>query len=88
MVKVPIVPVAVALVAVGCKPDLTDRLSLIDGPRILAVQSQPAEAAPKAQVMLTALMADPTGTVTSAAIDWAFCNQPKPLAELGTVSPL
>ena len=43
---------------------------------------------PKAPVTLTALLVDPNGTVDTATIDWAFCNQPKPLAELGTVSPL
>jgi hypothetical protein len=38
--------------------------------------------------MLKTLLVDPTGTADTATIDWAFCNQPKPLAELGTVSPL
>ncbi len=74
-------------ITVGCKPDLTDRLTLVDIPRIVAIQSQPTKAAPKAPVTLTALLVNPNGTVT-ATIDWAFCNQPKPLAELGTVSPL
>jgi hypothetical protein len=88
MVTRHLVLAAVVAAATGCKPDLTDKLTLVDGPRIVAISSQPAEAAPKAPVTLTALFVDPNGAVNNATIDWAFCNQPKPLAELGTVSPL
>jgi hypothetical protein len=100
MVTRPLVLATALGLATACKPDLTDKLTLVDGPRIVAIrsertadggpdaQSMVAEAAPKAEVTLKALLVDPSGTAQSAAIDWAFCNQPKPLAELGTVSPL
>jgi hypothetical protein len=55
---------------------------------VLAVRSDPAEAAPKDTVKYTALYADATGTLTTAPIDWAYCEERKPLKELGPVSPL
>jgi hypothetical protein len=75
------------LTLVGCAPDLDDRLSLIDGPTFLAVRSEPAEAAPNTAVTYTVLMADAQGA-RGETVDWAFCNERKPLAILGPVSPL
>ncbi len=72
-----LLPITIALVA--CKPDLGDPASLVTGPRLLAVRSDPAEAAPGGDVMLTALVADGTGTL-AADIAWGFCTQPAPLA--------
>lgn len=62
----------------ACKPDLGEPASLVTGPRLLAVQSEPAEVAPGADTMLTALVADATGTL-APDLAWGFCTQPAPL---------
>jgi len=76
-----------AVASVGCKPDFDDRTALVEGPRVLAVQSTPAEAGPGAQVSLRALYADSTGTPADPPIDWALCRERKPLTELGPIHP-
>lgn len=77
---------AISAIAIACKPTLDDTTSIVSTARVLAVRAEPAEAAPKADVKLTALVADANGTVTNAPLDWAFCDLRKPLAELGPVS--
>ncbi len=79
---------AIAIVAVACKPTLDDTQSIVASARVLAVRADPAEAPPKSQVTYTALIVDASGTLRDAPLDWAYCNQRKPLAELGPVSPL
>ena len=79
---------AIAFVAVACKPSLNDTQSIVTNARVLAVRADPAESAPKTPIAFSALVVDATGTLRDAPIDWAFCNQRKPLAELGPVSPL
>jgi hypothetical protein len=54
---------------------------------VFAVQAEPAEAAPREQVTLTALYARGDGEVDTSSLDWAFCLQRKSLAELGPVAP-
>jgi hypothetical protein len=78
---------AIALVVAACKPALDDTVSIVTVARVLAVRTDPAEAAPKASVTYSALVVDPSGTLHDAPLDWAFCNLRKPLAELGPVSP-
>lgn len=75
-----------ALAVTGCKPDLDDTLSLIDGPRVLAIVSDPPEAAPGAPVTYRALFVGGEGD-DSSNLSWAHCADRKPLAELGPVSP-
>jgi hypothetical protein len=75
-------------VVVACAPTLSDTASLITGPRILGVQSVPAEAAPKASLALTALVVDDKGPVTADAIHWDYCTARNPLANLGPVNPV
>jgi hypothetical protein len=70
----------------ACKPNIDETTSLVMSPAVLAVRAEPPEAAPGTSITLTALYAGPDGTITSAPIDWAFCNDRKPLAELGPVS--
>lgn len=70
----------------GCKPELDDTLSLIDGPTVLAIVSDPPEAAPGASVTYRALYVGGEGD-TQATLGWAHCLDRKPLAELGPVSP-
>lgn len=72
----------VLLALTACKPDLDDTLSLIDGPRVLAIVSEPPEAAPGALVTYTALFVGGD----DADLAWAHCVDRKPLAELGPVS--
>ena len=82
------------VVGVSCKPDFSDRPSLIQDYRVLAIQAEPAEwvkivdpdtnqAKP---AKFTALVADPLGTVQNAALEWAFCTLPTPLKELNDVA--
>jgi hypothetical protein len=54
--------------------------------RIAAVRAEPAEAAPGEAVALSALIVGPAGEKEDAAIDWAFCNQQKPLGDLADVA--
>jgi hypothetical protein len=72
----------------GCQPDFAARASSVEQERVLAVQSEPAEAAPGQALKLSALVVDPSGTRKSEAIDWGFCTRPKPLDELNDVSIL
>jgi hypothetical protein len=82
---------AAAWLAMGwlcsCVPDESDDEALVSEPRILAIRSEPAEAAPREKVTLSALYVGPDGVADSAPIDWAFCLQRKSLAELGPVAP-
>jgi hypothetical protein len=71
--------------AVACVPTFDDDLSTIAGPRVLAIQSSPAEAAPGASVTLSALVAVPDGGTSS--LRWELCTDRKPLTELGPVNP-
>jgi hypothetical protein len=71
----------------ACRPDLDGRVSLVSAPRVLAVRAEPAEAAPRANVTYRALVVDASGEVTAPSLDWAYCNDRKPLAQLGPVSP-
>lgn len=79
---------ATALVLLaGCRPDLGDRPSQVDRPRIVAVRAEPAEAAPGEAVEVTALVvsSDPT---TAPTVRWMVCATPKQLADPAPVSPL
>jgi hypothetical protein len=78
--------VTAVLLAVSCKPNLDETVSIVSSPLILAVSGTPAEAAPKDSVSYTALVVDGSGRVDGARIDWAFCDARKPLAELGPVN--
>jgi hypothetical protein len=71
--------------ASGCRPDLVERTSLVDAPRILAVRGEPAEARPGEAVTYTALVAAPDGSSVTE-LRWATCLTPKPLAEPSIVS--
>jgi hypothetical protein len=83
---------ACGALAAGCQPNLGAPASLVSEPRMLAVSATPAEAAPGSMVSYTVLVVDsdlktfPSGEPTSAPVDWAFCNQEKPLSDLADVS--
>jgi hypothetical protein len=79
-----------ALLALACAPTLDQTISIISKPTVLAVRSDPPEAAvapPDDVVTMTALYVDGNGAITSAPIDWAFCTARNPLANLGPVNP-
>jgi hypothetical protein len=82
--------VTLAAVLAGCQPNLGAPPSLVTSPRILAVSATPAEAAPGTMVTYTALVVDGsakgTGEPPAVPIDWAFCNDEKPLSDLDDVS--
>jgi hypothetical protein len=77
-----------AVLAAGCKPNLDDVTSQVVAPEVVAIRADPAEVVPGQSVQYTALYIGPSGAITSGAIDWSFCNERKPLAQLGPVSPL
>ncbi|HEX3594926.1 MAG TPA: hypothetical protein VHU80_07490, partial [Polyangiaceae bacterium] len=72
--------------ASACIPTITDDLATIAKPRLLAVATTPAEAAPATSVALEALVAVPPDA-RSPAVSWELCLDRKPLTELGAVSP-
>lgn len=72
----------------ACKPELEGRASEVTGTRILAVRSEPAEAAPGKDVTYTSLVASADGEVAAPPLDWAFCTLPRPVAENADVSVL
>jgi hypothetical protein len=78
---------ATALLASGaCRPDVGAPLSLVSGPRVLAVRGMPAEAKPGTNVAYDTLSVDVAGTITDPQIGWALCHAPKPPAEANAVS--
>ncbi len=76
---------ALCVWAGGCRPDLGERDSLVEAPRILAVRGEPAEARPGDTVTYTALVASPDGSAITT-LRWATCVTPKPLAEPSIVA--
>jgi len=79
---------ALMLTAVGCVPTFDDNLSTISRASVLAVQAEPAEAAPGEKVQLTALVATPVVDAASSKLSWGLCLARKPLTELGPVNPV
>jgi hypothetical protein len=81
---------AATIALVACRPELDDDASRVDGPRVLAVRAEPAEARPNEQVTLTALYTDGTRAIVDAppvSLAWSFCTARRPLAEPGPIDP-
>jgi len=70
----------------ACTPKFTDRFSAVNEPRVLAVKSVPAEAAPKSAVSYELLLVDENGPITRVAADWSYCTESKPTNELNDVA--
>ncbi|MEO8900917.1 MAG: hypothetical protein ABI488_04655 [Polyangiaceae bacterium] len=70
---------------VACAPEFDDDASRITVPRILAVRSEPAEAAPGTALIFSAFIALPEGS-SAPVPSWAFCRAPKPPTENNVVS--
>lgn len=79
--------IAATSIITGCLPDVDVDESRVSSPRILAVRSVPAEAAPGERVRLEALYASGEGRVADGLLEWSRCDARVPLAELGPVSP-
>ena len=75
----------IALLLVGCKPDLGSPTSLVTGPRILGVKTDPPEVSPGMPVKTDLLVVDPTGRLSPQAM-WSLCLAHKPPAENNVVS--
>jgi hypothetical protein len=73
------------LVLAACRPDFGLPVSVVTGPRILAVDAQPPEAKPGDLVHLTAHPVSEQGAL-GTPVDFAFCTSPKPLTESNVVS--
>ena len=79
---------ALAASAVACVPTFDDNLPLIDKSTLLAVQAEPAEAAPGKEVQLSALVGTPNLDAAAPRLSWGLCVARKPLTELGPVNPV
>jgi hypothetical protein len=77
---------AILVALAACQARLADEPELITAPRIIAVQATPAEVAPGAPLTVRAFVATPDGPA-EPALEWAFCDLPKPLGENGVVAP-
>ncbi len=75
-----------AVLVFGCKPNLDQTVSIIEGPRVLAVRSDPAEATPRSDVTYSLLYVDPSGDLPASGVKWDYCTAREPLAELGPVN--
>lgn len=73
-------------ILLACASALPDTTPYIDAPRVLAVQVDPAEAEAGDDIAFHALVADASGALSDAAVDWSFCTARKPLAETGPVA--
>lgn len=71
---------------VACNPEFDNRFSTVDAPRVLAVRSSPAEAAPSDDVSYRMLVVDAQGTIENPGVDWSYCTQAKPINELNDVA--
>jgi hypothetical protein len=70
----------------ACKPDLGAPISVVDGPRILAVRGTPPEAKEGASVTYDLLAVDVGGTLAAPPASWAVCKLPRPPSETNSVS--
>lgn len=77
-------------VELGCTPDIEGGASILDSPRVLAIRSEPAEAAPKGnpptEITWSALFVGPDGDQDPGLLDWAVCTERKPLVTAGEMS--
>jgi hypothetical protein len=77
---------ALMLEGAACVPELDVDESIVKGPRVLAIQAEPAEAKPNELVRYRALLVDENGARDHGELSWYFCTAPKPLAELGPIN--
>ncbi len=78
---------ALAVAFAACTPTFTDATSIVSGPRLLAVQATPAEAATGKPFALKGLYVGPGGAQDASAVDWAICLLPNPLGDPDPIAP-
>ncbi|MEM6295616.1 MAG: hypothetical protein AAGA54_30365 [Myxococcota bacterium] len=78
-------PMLLPLLLAACVPSFEDAPWRVDEARVLAIVAQPPEARPNEVVALTALVADPDGTVSGAPA-WQVCTRPRTAEERTGVS--
>ena len=83
--RVVVASLPVVVVVVGCRPAFDDRVSLVDGVRVLAVAADPPEAAPGEAVTLSALVVDDDGVVAAPRVAWGLCRAPRAATDTGTL---
>ena len=71
----------------ACRPEIDDDASRVEGPRIVAVRTDPAEGRPGEAVTLTALFTDGASAVVDAPLVWSFCSTRRALAETAPIDP-
>jgi hypothetical protein len=79
--------VGLVLAAGACTPSFSDETSLVQRPRLLAVQAAAPEAALGGSFTLTALYVAPGGPEDPSSLDWATCLLQKPVGEPGPIAP-
>lgn len=79
-------PLILPLALGACRPDTEGGAALIESPRILAIRSEPAEAAPGKPVTYRALYVGPDEELDATSLDWALCLARKPIAVAGSIS--
>ena len=77
---------ALGAASAGCQPEFDDRASFVGALRVLAVRSEPADAAPSTTIQYIALVGDTSGTKTDVPIEWAYCTLPKPVSETNDIN--
>lgn len=71
---------------VACRPDFTERESIVTQTRVLAVRAEPPDVKPGEMVTYRAFVVTPAGEAPGLHASWAFCATPKRLTENGAVS--
>lgn len=69
-----------ACLALACRPGFDESPGLVEGPRLLAVVAEPAEARPGQAVTFRPFVAVPEGQPVDP-MSWSFCQSPKPPAD-------
>jgi len=77
----------VVLTLCACAPTIEDTTAVVSSPRLLAVQSLPAEVPSGAPFTLKALYVGPSGVVAAPELVWATCLLPAPSDQPGPVNP-
>lgn len=75
------------LALLSCRPDIDDDASKVVTPRIVAVQSIPAEVRPNERATFRAIYSDPSRPGATTGLDWRLCSTRRALAEAQPVDP-
>jgi hypothetical protein len=70
----------------ACTVPLADNSARVGAPRVLAVNTFPAEVSPGESQTLRALLVDGQGILEENSLSWAHCTARRPLAELGPIA--